>query len=258
MVDEASVNEVRESLLAAGVDEKKVDEFLAEVKNYNDTVGDIGQVKEGFKLSDELIPFYDTMAADEKWLAKNSDFVGYDCRMTAFLLANDAISVGNPSKEESANLFVDNEAIEYSGNPNFTDENKAKFNTIFASIPAERSKDINVHLSEMKKHFEDAKISFNNPNLSLVTVCRHDDIDDMMFVGHTGILVPSVHGDSLLFIEKISFQEPYQALKFRNRAELSDYLVNKYDLYIPEETARDFVMENAELIEGFRPNPNTK
>ena len=41
-----------------------------------------------------------------------------------------------------------------------------------------------------------------------------------------GVLVSEKNG-KLLFIEKLAFQQPYQVLKFNNRAELNDYLMNK-------------------------------
>ena len=41
-----------------------------------------------------------------------------------------------------------------------------------------------------------------------------------------GVRVSEKHG-KLLFIEKLAFQQPYQVLKFNNRAELNDYLMNK-------------------------------
>ncbi len=250
--------EVIDSLEAARIDSDNVKRFIGQVVMYNETVGDVGLTKDGFVKTDKLIPEYDVMKIDEKWLAKNPEFVGYDCRMTAFLLAGDMIKVANPSTEPSSVLFMDNDAISFSGNPAFTQERINDFNTIFAEIPADLTKDVDKHVEKVKEHIKKSGISFKAGDASLISFYIHSDLDNILFVGHTGILVPSAKDDTLLFIEKVSFQEPYQVLKFKNRQELNDYLMNKYDNWIPTETARPFIMENDHLLEGYRLNPNIK
>lgn len=68
--------------------------------------------------------------------------------------------------------------------------------------------------------------------------------------GHTGILIS--HGEDLFFIEKLAFQEPYQLVIFKNRTELNDYLMTKYDVSENQPTAKPFIMENDRLMEGYR------
>ena len=75
----------------------------------------------------------------------------------------------------------------------------------------------------------------------------------MIFVGHVGVLLP--FEGKLLFIEKLAFQEPYQAILFANRTELSDYLMNRYDVEWEQPNAIPFIMENDSLMKGYRPNP---
>ena len=72
-----------------------------------------------------------------------------------------------------------------------------------------------------------------------------------------GVLVSEKNG-KLLFIEKLAFQQPYQVLKFNNRTELNDYLMNKYDTAWRQPVARPFSMENDELLKEYRNNPNNK
>ena len=71
-----------------------------------------------------------------------------------------------------------------------------------------------------------------------------------------GVLVP--FEGKLLFIEKLAFQEPYQAIKFANRTQLSDYLMNRYDVEWEQPNAIPFIMENDVLMDGYRPNPYKK
>ena len=54
---------------------------------------------------------------------------------------------------------------------------------------------------------------------------------------------------------EMAFQEPYRLVKLRNRTELSDYLMEKYDTAWDQDTTRPFIMENDSLMEGYRANP---
>ena len=95
-----------------------------------------------------------------------------------------------------------------------------------------------------------------NINAKIISVWFHndDEIDgNILFIGHTGVLVPCE--DKLMFIEKLSFNEPYQALILNNRTELSDYLMEKYDIEYNQETTRPFIFENGTLMKNFRQNP---
>ncbi|MBF4806798.1 MAG: DUF4300 family protein, partial [Pseudoleptotrichia goodfellowii] len=67
------------------------------------------------------------------------------------------------------------------------------------------------------------------------------------FIGHVGVLVSSSDG-KFLFIEKLAFQEPYQALKFDNVLQLNDYLLNKYDVEYGQSNAKPFIMRNGDPI----------
>ena len=59
---------------------------------------------------------------------------------------------------------------------------------------------------------------------------------------------------TLCFVEKVAFQEPYRLLRFADRTALSDYLMGKYDTSWGQDTASPFIMENDELMDGWRPN----
>ncbi len=61
-------------------------------------------------------------------------------------------------------------------------------------------------------------IQVNNENVSLLSVVIYDPDFKTAFVGHTGVLID--RGDDLLFIEKIAFEQPYQATRVNNLEEL--------------------------------------
>ena len=130
-------------------------------------------------------------------------------------------------------------------------------------MPTTNTKDINTHLQTMQSAWKERGINFrykNDPTkASLISAVFHSQItpeENTLFVGHVGVLVP--FEGKLLFIEKLAFQEPYQAIKFANRTQLSDYLMNRYDVEWEQPNAIPFIMENDALMEGYRPNPYKK
>lgn len=62
-----------------------------------------------------------------------------------------------------------------------------------------------------------------------------------------GVLVET--DDGYLFVEKISFDEPYQAFKFNTKEEAYNYLYEKFEDFHDETTAKPFIMENDVFIE---------
>ena len=50
----------------------------------------------------------------------------------------------------------------------------------------------------------------------MLSVVLHDNLDgEYLFIGHVGVMVPYKGG--YLFVEKLTFEEPYQAIKLRQR-----------------------------------------
>ena len=78
----------------------------------------------------------------------------------------------------------------------------------------------------------------------------HSTLDDQLFIGHVGVLVP--HKDGYLFIEKLSFQEPYQAVQFADKEQLNTYLMTKYDVSFNQPEAKPFIMENDQLLAMYQ------
>ena len=85
--------------------------------------------------------------------------------------------------------------------------------------------------------------NFNFPkNAKMISVVIHDNLDgDYLFIGHVGVLLP--HEDGYLFLEKISFEEAYQAIKFSKKEDAYKYLKNKYKDYVDPEVAPPFIMD---------------
>ncbi|WP_313758388.1 DUF4300 family protein [Tissierella sp.] len=256
LTDSFSQDEARKAMELAGIAPKNIDSFFQNVNSFNSIIEEKSLIKDGFITIDSLEPQYDQLAIQEMWDTKNPEFIGYNCRITSFDLMKNLISIGKPNTKNSSQLFMDMDALENSPEKLFSPIEQEEFQSLFSFIPTENTKDIFIHLNKVKEDWKSKDITFlNKDKISLVSVVFHSDEDSYLFIGHAGVLI-SVEDGKLLFIEKLSFQEPYQVIKFDNRIELNDYLMNKYDVSWNQPTAKPFIMENDELLEGYRENPN--
>lgn len=255
LADSTSQDEVKKAIELAGITNENMDSFFQSVNYFNNTIEENGLTKNGFTTIDSLVPEYDPIKMQELWDTKNPEFLGYNCRITTYDLMKDSISIGKLNTENASWLIFDELALESSPEKLFNQSELEKFKTLFSSIPTENTKDLSVHVQKIKEDWESKDIKFlNQDKSSIISVFFHDE-EGYLFIGHMGVLIPSEDG-KLLFLEKLSFQEPYQAIKFDSRIDLNDYLMNKYDISWDQPTAKPFIMENGELLEGYRENPN--
>ena len=98
---------------------------------------------------------------------------------------------------------------------------------------------------KMEEYFANVKF---NENARMLSVIVHDNLDgNSLFVGHVGVLVPAK--DGYLFVEKLTFEEPYQAIKFATKEDVYKYLETKYQDYTGEGLAKPFIMDNEKWVE---------
>ncbi len=255
LADSTSQEEVREAMEVAAIPENTVNTFFQDVTQFNGIIEGTDLQKEGFKTIDSLQPEYDWVTMLDMWEAKNPEFIGYNCRITSYDLIKDSLTIGKPDPLRADWLMFDKSAIESSPRPLFTEDEYIKFQALFSSIPTEETKDVPFHVKKVQDEWKDKEIVFpDSDTLSVISVFFHDE-EGYLFIGHMGLLF-SFEDDTLLFIEKINFQEPYQAIKFEDRVALNDYLMNKYDISWNQPTASPFIMENDQLLEGYRVNPD--
>ena len=216
----------------------------------------------GFLKSEELtngfeeLPItqskYDRYDLQARWEEKYPDFLGYNCRITAYSMGHGLIhtqeetSVGEPNY-----IMMDLYSLEADPSAIPNEKQMMEFQALYTGIKTENTQDTSIHVKHIQDDWKNRGISFEDGRVSLISVFFHDQIDgDMLFVGHTGLLFEQE--DGLYFLEKLSFQEPYQLVKVESRGELSDYLMTKYDVEFDQTSASPIVMENDQLIEGYR------
>ena len=235
----ASISEVR-AILSKHLNEESVDNFINLVRDYNDTVGSVG-------LSGDFAPFtktdYDVEKISSLWTAKHGDFIGTNCRINTYTLLKGKIKIPQV-KSDSELLFQDKDAIDKG--KLFDAKDKEEFNILFSRVKTEATQDVKVHAKKMEEYFKQFKFSEKARMLSVIV---HDNLDgDSLFVGHVGVLVPDK--DGYLFIEKLTFEEPYQAIKFATKEDVYKYLQTKYKDYTGEGLAKPFIMDNDKWVEG--------
>lgn len=111
LVDESEISELSSVLVDNGIDKANVDMVMASVKDYNDTIGADNLKNNG--AMDLSSPFldYDNDSIDTRWLDKNELFIGYNCRLTAFELMKDLITVEDTARANPSVLFMDEDAL---------------------------------------------------------------------------------------------------------------------------------------------------
>ena len=233
-----SEEEVRKALVAH-LHKDSVDAFFNLVNDYNATVGSVG-------LTGDFSTFtkteYDVEKISNLWAPKKGDFVGTNCRINSYCLLKNSIEIPKLEKDDSL-LFVDNDAIDKG--KVFGAEDKDAFDILFSRVKTEATTDVKVHAAKMEQFLSQFKFNEHARMLSLVV---HDDLDGQsLFIGHVGILVPIE--DGYLFVEKLTFEEPYQAIKFATKEDCYKYLNTKYENYTGEGLATPFIMDNDKWVQ---------
>ena len=242
---DANVDETRTKLLL-----DRVDQFNASVKNE--------WLTEGFESGAPTDTKYDPYEMQDLWTEKNGSFPGYNCRITAFSLFSEFVTAGvdRPETQGEDALFLDLETL--AADPAvLCGDSTSKFCALFAPVAAADTTEAADQVKALRAGWAERGVAFEEGTARLISVVLHDrfsDTDNTLFIGHVGVLLPAGDG-SLYFVEKVAFQEPYRLVKIQNRTELNDYLMEKYDTFWDQDTARPFIMENDSLMEGYRTVP---
>ena len=189
------------------------------------------------------------------WLKKYNMFIGYNCRITAFDLLKDYVKIGKNVKTDTTELFMDSDALKNSPYQKYNKKDTKKFEALYSSVNTVYSTNTDKHISVFKKYRKKNDINFANDKTkaSLITVVFHSSFskkENELFIGHAGVLVP-LKNKKYIFIEKLSFQSPYQVIKFESKQQLNEYLMRMYDTEWGQDTAKPFIMENNDVLSCY-------
>ena len=238
MNSENTLSFVKDSLKGIIKDEN-AEKFIELVRDYNDSIS-TNLLSADF--SNNLHPDYDIGKIIKERDKINHKYLNTNCRINTFLLLKDSISLKDNVDIDDSILFMDTDIIEKSKLFN-ADETK-KFKQLFSRVKTIKSK----NPKKQAKVMSDFLSNFTFPEkIGMISVVLHDNLDgDYLFIGHVGVLLPIEKG--YLFLEKISFEEPYQAIKFPDKKSCYRYLKEKFKDYKDPNVAEPFIMENDEYV----------
>lgn len=238
MNDKASLDLVK-STIEKNLNKKNGETFVDLVRDYNKSIpndllsGDFESPSKEDKTG-EIIEMRSSIS---------HKYPDTNCRINSFLLLKDDLSLKDDLPIDDEILFMDKEALKSSNL--FNEEDLEKFYKLFSRVKTSSSKDPNVHAKVMEKFL--SKVDFPK-DIRMISVVLHDNLDgDYLFIGHVGVLLPLE--DGYLFLEKISFEEPYQAVKFSKKEDAYRYLKDKYKDYVDPEVAPPFIMDNDSYVD---------
>lgn len=238
MNDDETLKKIKK-IIEKNLNKKNGEVFASLVSDYNKSIPkDLlsGDFTEPYK-EDKLDKILDMRSSIKH------EYPDTNCRINSFLLLKDDLSLKENLPIDDEILFMDKEALKSSNL--FKGNELEKFYKLFSRVKTSSSKDPKVHAKVMEEFL--SKVNFPK-DVRMLSVVLNDNLDgDYLFIGHVGVLLPLE--DGYLFLEKISFEEPYQALKFSKKEDAYRYLKNKYKDYIDPEVASPFIMDNDSYVD---------
>lgn len=234
-------NELKKTLSDKGLDDGDISAFIKNLDEYNESA-DTNELASDFTKYNDEVAYYNSM---DKFSENNPDFLGVNCRITTFSLIKNSLDITKEIEDKSSVLDFDKKAI---NDKNLLNEDELKkFITYYApiNIKDEKAKYEDLIINE----FNERGIKFKNDDVKVVSVYlnSNDDIDgNILFVGHTGLMYENQ--GKIYYLEKLSFQEPYQLLKFNTKKDLYDYLTKKYNQDMGENTHEAIITENDKVF----------
>ena len=221
-----------EELESAGA--SHVDTFREWTTDFADTAGKNAGLEDSW--SDPGKMKADIGKCMDGW-EQNHDYSDADCRMTAFLLLDGVLRAESTEDSyEGTYLMFDTEAIDNVDRYESIKENKNMFTTLYGEKSVTDGGHPENTFSDSWKHYG---FQVDSDRLSLLSIVIYDPYSDVVFVGHTGVLIK--YSDYYLFIEKIAFEQPYQATRVHNMDELLDIMSLRPEYFGEEGEAGPFV-----------------
>ena len=246
LADEESRKKVAGELEDCGVTKEQTETLLKWAKDYKEITSKSYQFPKGFTVLPEDGMDYSSLLMDN-----SADSYSYlqasNCRLTAFNLIKNQLTTAGTGKDTDLWLMFDIDAIDTIPEYQLTKEERADFLTLFNQVSVKGTSTLEEHEAKIQEAWKERDIQISADKLSLVSVYLHAPEDQARFVGHTGVLAETKEG--LLFVEKYSSIDPFQATYFKDRAALKDYLLARPDLYGDKTELAPIIVENGNVME---------
>lgn len=235
LTDGETLDEVCAIIKGAGLNDEG---FRAAAEKYASADGMSACLPSGWISAEEMKQSY--MDCADAWAASADDADG-NCRLTALLLLKNSLEYSDLRKEyDGTYMMFDLDAIENSKLYSETDP------LLLCSLFGEWPTVENDHAATYAKNWADSGFKINDSAVSLISIVFADIYDDFTFVGHTGVLIKT--DDSLVFIEKIAFEQPYVVTKAESIEQIVDMLRARSDYQPGEGEPKPVIFENDRQI----------
>lgn len=269
---EASVREVRDILLKAGIQTEYVDTVFRWVTDYNDCMRECPSFSlvGNFAAMEGMVVDYGEYAPmSNEWYKRNHrNYHDVLCRIVAFELNQDAISVGERLAKEQFDCWDENmswlatdgdilfgrEAVEgehkaYVPFPliDWSEETQADYFTLFDPIAVAADCSEQEMLQAIQEKWQEQRISFAETGCSLLTFWTQSG--ERLCVSHAAALIEMENG--YLLFEKTNPESPYAATRFSSADEVKQYLYNMMELDYARYDSRVgtyVILQNDELL----------
>ena len=240
-----TITEVCKELESAGA--SHVDVFQEWVADFADSAGNNAELEDTWADPEKLKA--DTGKCMDGW-EQNHDYSDADCRMTAFLLLDGMLQAESDEGDyKGTYLMFDTDAIDNVDRYAIIKDNRDMFTTLYGEKSVTDDKHPETTFSDSWKHYG---FQIDSDKISLLSIVIYDSDSNVVFVGHTGILIKS--SDGYLFVEKIAFEQPYQATKVHTMDELLDIMSLRPEYFGEEGEAGPFVYNNGDYVGTLKKN----
>ena len=235
LIDGETIDEVCAIIKGAGLNDEA---FRTAAEKYASADGMSACLTSGWIAPEEMKESY--MDCADAWTASTDDADG-NCRLTALLLLKNSLEYSELRKEyDGTYMMFDLDAIENSSL--YAQIDPLLLCSLFGEWPTVE----NDHAATYAKNWTDSGFNINDPAVSLISIVFADVYDELTFVGHTGVLIKT--DDSLVFIEKIAFEQPYIITKAENLEQIVDMLRARSDYQPGEGEPKPVIFENDRQI----------
>ena len=240
-----TITEVCKELESAGA--SHVDVFQEWVADFADSAGNNAELEDTWADPEKLKA--DMGKCMDGW-EQNHDYSDADCRMTAFLLLDGMLQAESDEGDyKGTYLMFDTDAIDNVDRYAIIKDNRDMFTTLYGEKSVTDDKHPETTFSDSWKHYG---FQIDSDKISLLSIVIYDPDSNVVFVGHTGILIKS--SDGYLFVEKIAFEQPYQATKVHTMDELLDIMSLRPEYFGEEGEAGPFVYNNGDYVGTLKKN----
>lgn len=176
---------------------------------------------------------------------KNHSISDGDCRITAFALIQDKISIVTKENSYGSYLMFDMDVLENNKEYSNVNDKQLDFINIFNEMDVSNVKKEN-YKNVFPNKLKDHEFKMNDDKVSLISVVLNDSDFNLLYVGHAGILIKLE--DKYLFVEKIAFEQPYQINVIKSKEELSSLFKNRLNYFGDASEEGPYIYENDKLI----------